>query len=119
MLDTGSTVTLISEKFLNKHKIQIPVCKTSREVTMADGSKCVMREWKEAILNLNPYLKLECDILISPSMSYDMLFGLNACEAIGANIYPDCIRYNVEVEGKERFGKIPISSIEPRNFIPK
>ena len=37
-----------------------------------------------------------------------MLFGLNSCIFTGAHIYQDFFRYSVVVDGKERFGKIPI-----------
>ena len=37
-----------------------------------------------------------------------MLLGLNALIAINANIYSDCIKFAVNVDGKERFGRIPL-----------
>ncbi len=37
-----------------------------------------------------------------------MLFGLNACLAIGASLASDFLRYHIVIDGKERFGKLPI-----------
>ena len=54
-------------------------------------------------------MTISCDVLISSSTSYDLLFGLNACLAIGANISSDFLRYYVKINDKERFGKLPIT----------
>ena len=67
-----------------------------------------MREWPNARIRLNEYMSVLTDVLISKSISYDLLLGLNVCEAISATIYPDSLRYNVVINNKERFGKIPI-----------
>ena len=79
-----------------------------REVTLADGSTTKMVEWKDAKITLDEYNSINCDVLVSKSKSYDMLFGLNACLAIGASLYPDYLRYYVKIGDKERFGKLPI-----------
>ena len=53
-------------------------------------------------------MSIKGEVLVSKSKTYDMLFGLNTCISIGATITPDFLRYGVEVNGKERFGKIPL-----------
>ena len=67
-----------------------------------------MLEWKDANISLDEYNSITCDILISKSETYDMLFGLNSCLAIGASLYLDFLRYYVKINDKERFGKLPI-----------
>ena len=67
-----------------------------------------MLEWKNAKITLDQYNAIYGNILISKSKSYDMLFGLNACLAIGASLTSDFLRYHIVVDGKERFGKLPI-----------
>ena len=37
-----------------------------------------------------------------------MLFGLDAYLAIGGNLTPDFLKYNVLINEKERWGKIPL-----------
>ena len=109
LIDTGSTVTVISKHFCKKYNIKIPKCETKRIVTLADGSSSEMKEWKKAKITLDDYMSISCDVLISSSNSYDLLFGLNACLAIGANVTPDFLRYYVKLNGKERFGRLPIT----------
>ena len=48
------------------------------------------------------------NILISQSKTYDMLFGLNTYISIDATITQEFLRYIVKINGKERFGKIPL-----------
>ena len=79
-----------------------------REATLADGSTTKMLEWKDANITLDEYNLTTCDVLISKSKTYDILFGLNSCLAIGASLYPDFLRYYVKINDKERFGKLPI-----------
>ena len=45
MLDTGSSAVVVSENFCKKNGITIPFCKYSREVTVVDEAKVIMREW--------------------------------------------------------------------------
>ena len=68
-----------------------------------------MLEWKNAKITLDKYNNIYGDVLISKSKSYDMLFGLNACLAIGASLTSDFLRYYLIVDGKERFGKLLVS----------
>ena len=75
---------------------------------MVDGSKALWREWSNARIKLNKYMSIMTDVLISNGTTYDMLLGLNVCEAIGATISSTHLRYNVKINDKERFGKIPI-----------
>ena len=37
-----------------------------------------------------------------------MLFGLNVCNALNANIFPDALRFAVEVDGKDCYGRLPL-----------
>ena len=37
-----------------------------------------------------------------------MIFGLNTFLAIGGLLTPDFLKYNVLINGKERWGKIPL-----------
>ena len=67
-----------------------------------------MREWNKAKITLDKYVSIECDVLVSKSQTYEMLFGLNSCVFTGAHIYNDFFRYSIKVNDKERFGKIPI-----------
>ena len=67
-----------------------------------------MLEWKNAKITLDKYNTIYGDVLISKSKSYDMLFGLNACLSIGASLSSDFLRYHIVLQGKERFGKLPI-----------
>ena len=53
-------------------------------------------------------MSIMTDVLISNGTTYDMLLGLNVCEAIGAIISSTHLRYNVKINDKEWFGKIPI-----------
>ena len=99
---------MISENFCKRNNLSIPTCKYSREVIVADGSKALMREWSNARLRLNDYMSVLTDVLISKSTTYDLLLGLNVCEAIGATITSSHLRYSVTIKDKERFGKIPI-----------
>ena len=46
------------------------------------------------------------DVLISKGTMYDMLLGLNICEAIGATISSTHLRYSMVIKDKERLGKI-------------
>ena len=108
LLDTGSTTTIVSKHFCKANNISIPPCKFSREVTLADGTKIAMREWQDAKTTLDKYMSIKGDVLISKSKTYEMLFGLNTCISIGANINQDFLRYCVDINGKERFGKIPL-----------
>ena len=78
-----------------------------REVTLADGSTTKMLEWKDSKITLNEYNSITCDVLISKSKTYDMLFELNSCLATRTSLYPDFIRYCVKINDKERFGKLP------------
>ena len=52
-----------------------------------------MLEWKDANITLDEYNSITFDVLISKSETYDMLFELNSCLAIGASLYPDFLRY--------------------------
>ena len=79
-----------------------------REVTLADGSTTKMLEWKDANITFDEYNSITCDVLISKSETYDMLFGFNSCLAIGVSLYPDFLHYYVKINHKERFGKLPI-----------
>lgn len=86
----------------------MPKCDTQREVILADGSLTKMLEWKNAKIALDDYNTIYGDVLLSSSRSYDMLFGLNSCVAINANISQDSLRYCVKIDGKEKFGKLPL-----------
>ena len=46
------------------------------------------------------------DVLISKGTMYDMLLGLNVCEAIKVTISSTHLRYSVVIKDKERFDKI-------------
>ena len=59
-----------------------------REVTLADVSTTKMLEWKDVNITLDEYNSITCDVLISKSETYDMMFGLNSCLAIRASLYP-------------------------------
>ena len=49
-----------------------------RELKLADGSTTKMLEWKDAKITLDEFNSITCDVLISKSETYDMLFGLNS-----------------------------------------
>ena len=51
-------------------------------------------------------MSIMTDVLISKGTTYDMLLGLNVCEAIRATISSTHLRYSVVIKDKERFGKI-------------
>lgn len=53
-------------------------------------------------------MSIVTNVLVSQSTQFDLIFGLDACVSIGATIYHDFFRYYVVLNGKERFGKIPI-----------
>ena len=76
----------MSKHFCKANNIIIPPCKFSQEVTLADGTKTAMREWQDAKITLDKYMSIKGDVLISKSKTYEMLFGLNTCISIGANI---------------------------------
>ena len=46
------------------------------------------------------------NVLISKGTTYDMLLGLNVCEAIRATTSSTHLRYNMVIKDKERFNKI-------------
>lgn len=57
---------------------------------------------------MDKYLKVKCDVLISPTRTYDLLFGLNAYLAIGGTLTPEFLKYNITLNNRERWGKIPL-----------
>ena len=58
-----------------------------------------MEEWKSANITLDQYNTITCDVLLTKSTSYEMLFGLKACLAIGANLTPEFLRYYIKING--------------------
>ena len=67
-----------------------------------------MNESTKAKISREKFLHIECDVLITKGVSYDMLFGLNSYLAIGGNLTPNALRYKLFINDKERWGKIPL-----------
>lgn len=67
-----------------------------------------MDEWDGTELQMDKYLKVKLNTLISPNCTYDLLLGLNVYKAIGGNLTPEFFKYNIVVDNKERWGKIPL-----------
>ena len=68
-----------------------------------------MKEWNKAVITLDKFVNIECDVLITKGTAYDMLLGLNVYLAIGGNLTPNFLKYNIKVDEKDRWGKIPLN----------
>ena len=67
-----------------------------------------MDEWEDIELQMDKYLRVKLNALISPTYTYDLLLGLNVYKAIGGNLTPEFLKYNIIIDNKERWGKIPL-----------
>ena len=78
MIDTGANVSIISETFVRKHKLDRLMEKTARTITLANGNDSfVIGILYQAPLSLDDSFNIIVDLMVTKACSYDFIFGRN------------------------------------------
>ena len=76
LLDTGAERSLVSEDFVNLHRL-VQICTSSKQLIMADKSRVLVNRRIDSInINLG-YLTVKIEGLICPNLNIDIIAGMD------------------------------------------